>query len=1071
MAKPRQAAWCLVAVGVLTLGFLAVRLRPDRQIEPATSTLYSELVVAIGAVRPCEARLAGVGYAPYRGKKGSGRDNRALRTFVLHVEHAAEHHVPAALASVGLLRLVKSDFPGAADALRHAQRHEPTNPAWLTNLAASYSCDTMNPIAPLLALETADLAVRTDADLPEARFNLALALERLSLFNDARQAWTSYLELDRHSPFRAEARRHLALLTNTSASVRAGERQAALIEAARKRDAGRLQSIVRVFQPQAQERGEELLGRWASALAERNLNAASEALAEARAIGAVLESVCRDHMIEDAVAVVDRNAGATPAALAALSGAHAAYYEVWLLHKRRGEMSPTTLERARSGLRRIGSPLANRVELFAAVNAYRSGRYRQALRSLARMRALPHLDRYPSLDGARAWLEGLVLVAQGDPKASLPAYDKALFIFTSMGAQESIASVRTRLAEAHLRLGDDAGAWTELREALRLASQVGDPERMQPILDQAADASSKRGHLISAAYFRRESVGVAESARDPLEICYTLLRLYEALHHLGRVHEESLALAQLEGQRPKLASTVDRATVLADSALTRGEAAAETDPAAATRLLGQALDFYRQEHKPLLLAKMYLLRARAQLRSGQLVYAQADLDAGIAECEKAGAYIDTPELQASYFQRWQDLFDGMVELQGGHLHHGDLALEYSERKHARPLLAGKAKGMSLSSARAGDELSVKQICARLPQRVTLIEYAVLRESLYIWVLRREGVTFIITETTRQALDRAVALLQGGAAGTRTLEAAAAVLYDMLIRPAAALLKPGELLVFVTDKSLNSVPFALLRDGRTGRYLVQDYPLSNAPSASFFLLAAERARTLGHPALDILFVGNPDSVLLPGDPSARNGRELPRLPGVTEEASALAKVYAGTAFHLVAGRAATKARFLAEAGRHTVVHLAGHAVLNPDYPFLSYLALAPTTADPSGFLYVRELYRFHLQRTRLVVLSACSSSGTSPGGEQLASLAGGFLAAGVPSVVASLWEVDDHTAAALFTVFHRRLRESGNPAQALREAQLAMLASGDENLRSPAGWGAFTVLGFSTDIQAEEEERS
>jgi len=96
-----------------------------------------------------------------------------------------------------------------------------------------------------------------------------------------------------------------------------------------------------------------------------------------------------------------------------------------------------------------------------------------------------------------------------------------------------------------------------------------------------------------------------------------------------------------------------------------------------------------------------------------------------------------------------------------------------------------------------------------------------------------------------------------------------------------------------------------------------------------------------------------------------------------------------------------------------------------------------------------------------VLAACETGNQYvPGSEGVTSLARAFLAAGVPTVVASLWSVDDRTTADLLDAFHRRLWDGEDPVDALREAQLGMLRGTDAAGRSPRAWAAFEVIGAS-----------
>jgi CHAT domain-containing protein len=69
-----------------------------------------------------------------------------------------------------------------------------------------------------------------------------------------------------------------------------------------------------------------------------------------------------------------------------------------------------------------------------------------------------------------------------------------------------------------------------------------------------------------------------------------------------------------------------------------------------------------------------------------------------------------------------------------------------------------------------------------------------------------------------------------------------------------------------------------------------------------------------------------------------------------------------------------------------------------------------------------------------------------------------LLAGVPKVVASLWDIDDEGTRLLAQGLHKRLRSGEGISEALRGAQLELLHSEDESLSSPSVWAAFQVLG-------------
>ena len=147
--------------------------------------------------------------------------------------------------------------------------------------------------------------------------------------------------------------------------------------------------------------------------------------------------------------------------------------------------------------------------------------------------------------------------------------------------------------------------------------------------------------------------------------------------------------------------------------------------------------------------------------------------------------------------------------------------------------------------------------------------------------------------------------------------------------------------------------------------------------------------------------------------------------------------------------------------YRIVHLASHAFVNSDHPELSGLALSlvdrrGTAVD--GFLRLHHIYNLKLSAD-LVVLSACQTAlGREIRGEGLVGLARGFMYAGAPRVVASLWTVDDQATAELMKRFYREMLgpRRQRPAAALRAAQIGLWKSA--RWQSPYYWAAFTIQG-------------
>jgi CHAT domain-containing protein len=112
----------------------------------------------------------------------------------------------------------------------------------------------------------------------------------------------------------------------------------------------------------------------------------------------------------------------------------------------------------------------------------------------------------------------------------------------------------------------------------------------------------------------------------------------------------------------------------------------------------------------------------------------------------------------------------------------------------------------------------------------------------------------------------------------------------------------------------------------------------------------------------------------------------------------------------------------------------------------------------GFLRLQDIYNLKLP-AELVVLSACQTGlGKEIKGEGLIGLTRGFMYAGAPRIVASLWKVDDRATSELMKRFYQGLLgpEALRPAGALRQAQLSLWKQ--KQWRAPYYWAAFVLQG-------------
>jgi len=159
--------------------------------------------------------------------------------------------------------------------------------------------------------------------------------------------------------------------------------------------------------------------------------------------------------------------------------------------------------------------------------------------------------------------------------------------------------------------------------------------------------------------------------------------------------------------------------------------------------------------------------------------------------------------------------------------------------------------------------------------------------------------------------------------------------------------------------------------------------------------------------------------------------------------------------LLAGPDASRAALEGQATRARVLHIAAHGAFNPEEPMLSWIQLSDSR------LSTLDVFSLDL-RSSLVTLSACETAlGVSGAGDELMGLSRAFLYGGAPSLLLSLWVVEDEASAVLMRRFYTALRAGRSKAAALREAQLALLRKEVDtgiDASGPFFWAPFQLIG-------------
>jgi CHAT domain-containing protein len=155
-----------------------------------------------------------------------------------------------------------------------------------------------------------------------------------------------------------------------------------------------------------------------------------------------------------------------------------------------------------------------------------------------------------------------------------------------------------------------------------------------------------------------------------------------------------------------------------------------------------------------------------------------------------------------------------------------------------------------------------------------------------------------------------------------------------------------------------------------------------------------------------------------------------------------------------GDQASEHAFKQNAPAKSLLHFATHGISFDALPLESFVALAPGHGE-DGQLSAAEILEMKFAAD-LAVLSGCETGLGKISGDGVEGLARSFMASGVPSLLVSLWSVDDEPTRVLMLAFYDHLQRGMDKAEALRQAQLKIMRT--PKWKSPKYWAAFVLYG-------------
>jgi CHAT domain-containing protein len=654
------------------------------------------------------------------------------------------------------------------------------------------------------------------------------------------------------------------------------------------------------------------------------------------------------------------------------------------------------------------------------------------------------------------WL-GVSAYGRSDLSRTSREYKTALRLAEAGENVFEVEHASEALAVFYSDLGETESALAYASGMLRGGAAAPDsrsPRQVWRDLGTLADLTLRLNLPAASLAFASERLAVAEEMSPEGEfVNWSLRNVVHAVEAKGdyegalRHANESLRLALARGDTPEnMRMTAESYLSLADVKARAG------DCTGALADYDRALELYGR--LPELSVSSYQIHKGRLLcfrRLGRREEFAAELRDVLKLSERYRATIREDSSRQAFFANEQEVFDAAA---AAALEARDArdAFVFVEESRARSLLEFVKSGRSIAEvgsdfASVARPLSPAEIQAGLPEQAQLVQYAVLPDRLAVWVLTKTRFDYVERAVAAAELEQKVEAYRDSViskAPADTVARAGRELYELLIPPG---LDGSRQLCIVADKSLHRLPFASLVSP-SGKYLLEEFALSYAPSASVFVLATANARGR-------VSVGD-ETLLAVGDPDF-DREENPNLSGLrsaADEAKGVAGFYPNSL--LLLGGEATKEAFLRDFRQAEVIHFAGHFVVNPQSPANSKLLFA------GGDLRSYELGAFKVARAKLVVLSACQTGVERyDHSEGAVGVARTFLALGAPAVVASGWKVDSEPTKELMVAFHRNRRARGlTSAESLRRAQLELLSTGDR--KEPFYWAAFSLFGGYTE---------
>lgn len=732
-------------------------------------------------------------------------------------------------------------------------------------------------------------------------------------------------------------------------------------------------------------------------------------------------------------------------------------------------------ERALEIFEALDTPSGAQSALAHLADAHRAvGRPGEALEMLERATVLARTLGERPQEALNLEARARVYWDVGETGRALDLFGEAEALYAEMGQPVELGTVLRSMAEIHLYLEEAPLASRLAERALELHREAGDRyeeffdrlllgeiartqgrrDRAAEILESAESVQAEEGSSSTRYALAISRATLAVDGRDPEAARRALLPVVmeaEVADASVRADAYRLRAASfgLEARWDSAADWARRSTDELDRVRTAtGSASAMTTfTARRTETYADLVDYLIGDGR---IGEAFLVADR--MRGRTILREVALFDPAILATDDAlGGLYEADALERRIAVQTEWLADPEPWLDDASL----IAMAATRASGAARLEAMRDTALASSRGRVSllgaADTRLADIQGAMGPDETLVEYLVADSVTTAFVVTAKDLIVVRSDVTRQDLTDRVRIAREivadpQAPADRSLPVLEA-LYEILWSPVAAAFhrEVSARVIVVPHAFLQYLPFAALRNPDTGRYLLEDHRLLTLPTASALpALRSRMAARTRRPTTVSLFAPRDEA-----------------LPFTRDEIRAIAGLYPGAREYV--GDDATESAFRRAFASSSIVHVATHGALNPGHPLFSRIELAPGDGGgvgADGALEVHEVLSMRGQ-TDLVFLSGCET-GVGPAGsnrfapgDDLATLAQAFLYAGAPNVLATLWAIQDASAARFTSWFYEGLR-SHPPEVALRDAQQRALE--DPSMSSPYHWASYVLAG-------------